>query len=359
MRHGDGLVEGAFHPHIRRQVRLELVEHPVDSVAHVEDVLRFLLVSRHEDGALAVVPAEIGRLFRRPAHLRHIAHAHDVAAEIADHGVADTLDAVVAAGRLEVEAPGPCVDRTARQFGGFGAHGVCDRRHGNAEVRETAKIDRHADFRTRQAPGLRIADARHAVDFVGEVVGEVFQHAVRRRLRNERHLHDIGKRRAELVDVEAADAGRKRRAERVYLAHHVVILLVRIGRPVELHLNNGESVLGAALDLVEVVQPVYRVLDGADYELLDVGRIRPRQCHVDDGERPLHVGIFGARDGVEGVEAHRDQHGEDDERELPVSDGEGADAADVHGRVASSAGAVSARAAFRSVTTRTFTPSRR
>ncbi len=170
----------------------EFVQHLVDALAHLEDVLRLLLVRRHEGGAFAIVPAEIGRFLGRPAHLRHVADAHDVAAEIADHRAADFLQVVIAAGRLQVEAPRACVNGAAGQLGCFRADGVRDRRHRNAKGGETAEIERDAHFRLRQRPDIGIAHAGHAVDFVGQIVGKVFQHAVRRRFRYQRHLHDVG-----------------------------------------------------------------------------------------------------------------------------------------------------------------------
>ena len=249
------------------------------------------------------------------------------------------------------------MDGPAGEFRGIGPYRVRDCGYGNGKRGQPSEIERHAHFRLRQRPDFRVAHAGHAVELVRQVVRQVFQHAVRRRFRNERDLHDIRERGSELVDVEAANAGGKRWAQRIYLAHDVVVFLVGIGRPVELDRDHGKPVFGAAFQFLQVVEPVHRVLDGADDELFDVGRVGAGKRHIDDGEGSLQFGVFGAGNRVEGIEAYRRQHGEDDERELPVADGKSGNVAQDHGWAIS--GAVAASAALRSLTTRIFAPGRR
>ena len=81
-------------------------------------------------------------------------------------------------------------------------------------------------------------------------------------------------------------------------ARSLVVFLVGIGRPVELDRDHGKSVFGAAFQFLQVVEPVHRVLDGADDELFDVGRVGAGKRHIDDGEGSLQFGVFGAGMGA-------------------------------------------------------------
>ena len=76
----------------------------------------------------------------------------------------------------------------------------------------------------------------------------------------------------------------ERGTQRVHLAHDVVVLLVRVLVGIELDLDARHTRADAAGDVLDIVQPVKRVLDLFHDEPLQVAWVRAR-VHGDHRER--------------------------------------------------------------------------
>ncbi len=314
------LVEPQLQPDARGQRFLERRDRRPDALAHLEDVVAFLLVGGDEHRALAVEAAQIAHRLRRPVDLRHVAHAHRFAARDRDHRVAHLVQALVAARGLETEGARSEVDESRRDVGVLALHRGDHLPGREPELGHALEVERYAQLALRQRPALRGAHARHGLEQVLQGARPVLQLHVRRVRGDQRELHDVHQARADLADLQVLDLRGQRRPQRVDLARDLVVLLLRVREGLELQRREGDPVADRGLHLLDVFELGQPVLDRLGDQALEVLRVRARMDRGDEEAGDLEVGILLARHVHEGEPADDDEAQERDQRELVAAD---------------------------------------
>src|SRR6185503_341104 len=303
-----------------RQLRLEALRRGEDALAHIEDVVAVLLVRGHEYGALPVEAADVNVLLRVPAHLGDVAHPHAAAVRHRDYRVAHFIERLVAAGSLETERAAADVDRAAGDVRVLALQRLHHAAGRELQLRHQRQVECDAQLAGRIGPGFRRAHAVERLERIAQIARVVLELAIRRIGRHQRELHDVHQAGVGLLDLDLGQLGRQRRAQRVDLAHDLVVLLLGVDRRVELGDDDGHAVVAVRLDLLDVVQLAQAIFDRFRDQALDVLRLGTGVGDHDLIDRDRKVRVFLARNAAQRRDAERDQQGERDDRELVAPD---------------------------------------
>ena len=241
------------------RVVLDRREH---ALAHLEDVVAVLLVGGDEYRAFALVAAGVAVCRGVPAHLGHVADAHDAAVHRGDDGVAHLVERGVAARGLEAEAA-RIRGRRSRQ--GCWRSRSAPRAITCAGARFSSamrlQVHRHAQFARRIGPGLRGAHAVDRLERVLELARVILQLAVRRVFGHQRDLDGVHQAGRKTPDDDLR-LRRKLRPQRIDLARDFVEFLVGVDEGLEFDGGERHAVAHRGLDLHHVVERRDAVLDG-------------------------------------------------------------------------------------------------
>ena len=176
------LVKRHFQLHIGRQQLAIFIGRRHRAIADIEHVEPILLGHRHPHRALAVVTGEMRLFLISPANAGNILHPHDPAIAGAHGLIAHVGDSLVCAASLHVQ-PGFAGLHGARwQILATTAQGIRDSGDRDADLRHAACIERHPHFRRGQGKHPRRPHARHPDQPLAQVLGDLFQPAVTRRV---------------------------------------------------------------------------------------------------------------------------------------------------------------------------------
>lgn len=163
------------------------------------------------------------------------------------------------------------------------------------------------------------------LDRVAQIACITFHAPERGRFADQRHLYDVRLRGIAAVRPHQCNAVREAGPHDVQLAHHLVVLLLRLGTVDELDAYGRDTGATARSNLSNVFETVQCVLDrdrDEAFDLLGVGAGQQHH-HTDGGETRDRV--FRFRDVAYRTGTERDQQREHHQRELPAIDEEPGD----------------------------------
>jgi hypothetical protein len=151
---------------------------------------------------------------------------------------------------------------------------------------------------------------------------------VGRRLGDHADLDHVDVRGVDRGELEANELGRQIGAEHLELAPEVVLFPGDVDAGLELDLDHGEAVADLGLDPVDALERLDRLLDRIDHQLLEIERRGAREHRDDDEDRQRKRRILALGNRLQRRGAEREEHREDDQRELPSPYRERRDAAE-------------------------------
>ena len=153
------LVEADLERHALRQVRRRTrSRRGHDALAHLEDVVAVLLVGGDEHRALALEAAGVAVRRGVPAHVGHVADAHDAALDRGDHRVAHLVERRIAAGGLQAEAARAEIDEAGGNVGVLALHRADDLRGREVELGHALQV--HARRAARASGYAQLSEVR-------------------------------------------------------------------------------------------------------------------------------------------------------------------------------------------------------
>ncbi len=216
----------------------------------------------------------ISVLLRVPVHLGDIADSNGTAVDSRDDGVAHLVQRFITARSLDAEAAAANIDGATRHGRVLTLQSFDDLARRQFQLGHARQIEGDAKFTSRIGPRLGCAHTVDCFENVLQVASLIFQLAIRRVGRHQRELHDVHQAGITLANFQSRDFCRQRWAQRVDLAHYLVIFLFGVGGAVELGEQHRQAIVAERLDFLDVVQLADAVLDGLDHQAFDIARFR-------------------------------------------------------------------------------------
>ena len=261
-----------------------------------------------------------------PAHLGNILHAHDAAALGAHRFIGQFRHRTIGAAGLHVQPGFAGLHRARRQILAAAAQRIGHGGGRNAQLRHAPGIERHAHFRRGQRVHPRPAHTRHPDQPFAQILGDLFQPAITRGVRHQRKLQHGGFGGARFLELQAVERAGQILADRVHLAHDLVVILLRVTIPAEFARDDRGRIGGARLHLHNAIQALDHILDRLGDGAFHVGRFGPRHIGNHADERRRKMRINRTRNAEKRRRAQRRQRQKHHQRDLPFLDGKADDA---------------------------------